>query len=242
MARAPAVRVWGRDATSAGRSPTSSTATTTGRRAAPGRCTRSRATPRRPQFERGVLPRSTGRTGLPTTSSALRPRHDRRHQCADRAQGREVRPDHHRGLPRRAGDRARQPARTCSTSCFAKPAPFVPRHLRREIARAHELPRARSSRRSTRPSSRRSSSDFAPEGVDAVAICLLHAYANSATTRSGSSRSSAGCGPSSGPSWPRTGSRANGASTSAPPPPCCPPTCTRARRAISAGSSAASRE
>ena len=45
-----------------------------------------------------------------------RPRHDRRHQRSHRAQGGEGRTDHHRGVPRHAGDRPRQPARPVQPS------------------------------------------------------------------------------------------------------------------------------
>ena len=63
---------------------------------------------------------------------------------------------------------------------YEKPTPFVPRHLRREAAGPHELSRARSWRRSISPACRRSSRISAREGVEAVAICFLHAYANPA--------------------------------------------------------------
>ena len=98
----------GRDATSAARSRTSSIATTTGHR----------------PLRRGG--RGQVDTTPPTSSTAsagagahrppgrhhrlLRPRHDRGHQRADGAHGRHGRPDHDGRLPRRPGDRARQPA------------------------------------------------------------------------------------------------------------------------------------
>ena len=64
-----------------------------------------------PDFERGVLD-VIAKSGVARGGHRLpRPRHDRRHQRADGAQGRHDRPDHHRGLPRLARDRARQPAR-----------------------------------------------------------------------------------------------------------------------------------
>ena len=47
----------------------------------------------------------------PGEGRALRPWHDRRHQRADRAQRRDDRAGDDRGLPRRARDRPRQPAR-----------------------------------------------------------------------------------------------------------------------------------
>ena len=63
-----------------------------------------------PDFEQGVL-NVLAKGGVDREARRLpRARHDGRHQRADRAQGRQDRADHDRGLPRLAGDRARQPA------------------------------------------------------------------------------------------------------------------------------------
>jgi len=62
---------------------------------------------------------------------------------------------------------------------WVKPAPFVPRHLRREVAgRVHFDGREREPL--DMQGLARILEDFRCEGVEAVAICLLHAYANPA--------------------------------------------------------------
>ena len=73
----------------------------------------------------------------------------RRDQRADRAQGREDRADHDRGLPRLARDRARQPARLLQPRTTRSQPPFVPRYLRREVPGPHRARRARA--RAARP-------------------------------------------------------------------------------------------
>ena len=62
-----------------------------------------------------------------------RPRHDGRHQRADRAQGRRDGADHDRGLPRRRSRSRAATGPTSSTCIYEKPTPFVPRYLRREV-------------------------------------------------------------------------------------------------------------
>ena len=96
--------------------------------------------------------------------------------------------DHDRGLPRLAGDRARQPAGLLQPRTTRSRAPFVPRYLRREVPGrlAHDGARAQAAR--PRPACRRSSTTSAREGVEAVAICLLHSYAEPGA-RAGRARS-----------------------------------------------------
>ena len=105
--------------------------------------------------------------------------HDGRHQRDHRAQGRQDGADHDRGLPRLARDRARQPARllqprttrsrrrSCRATCAAR-------------CRAASRTTASSGGRSTSTGCPRSSTTSSADGVEAVAICLLHAYANPA--------------------------------------------------------------
>ena len=97
----------------------------------------------------------------------------------DRAQGRQDRADHDRGLPRLARDRARQPARLLQPALREAGAVRAALPAARG-ARAARPRRARSARRSTSPACPRSSTTSAPEGVEAVAICLLHSYAEPA--------------------------------------------------------------
>ena len=105
-----------------------------------------------------------------------RPRHDRGHQRADRAQGRQGRADHDRRLSRHAGDRARQPAR------LLQPA------LREAEALRAALPAPRGAGRISYRGAELKPldlsglpailDDFRKEGVEAVAVCFLHSYAN----------------------------------------------------------------
>ena len=107
---------------------------------------------------------------------------------------------------------------------YRKPAPFVPRYLRREIpGRMTYLARGARAARSGRPS-RRSSRTSARQ-VEAIAVCLLHSYANpSHELRVG--RGSAAAVAARSRSSPHTRSRANGVNTSAPTPRFCPPMCS----------------
>ena len=87
--------------------------------------------------------------------------------------------DHDRGLPRLARDRARQPARllqpalrqaarrSCPATCAAR-------------CRDGSRRRAASARRSTSTALPAILDDFRAEGVEAIAICLLHSYADPA--------------------------------------------------------------
>ena len=63
---------------------------------------------------------------------------------------------------------------------WRKPAPLVPRHLRFEVDRADRRRRRGRRARSTRRASMRRSPPCATPSVEAVAVCLLHAYANPA--------------------------------------------------------------
>ncbi|MDA8031828.1 MAG: hydantoinase/oxoprolinase family protein, partial [Alphaproteobacteria bacterium] len=62
---------------------------------------------------------------------------------------------------------------------YRKPAPFVPRYLRREIAGRMDYRGAERAPLNLSPMSG-IVSDFREAGVEAVAICFLHSYANSA--------------------------------------------------------------
>ena len=79
-------------------------------------------------------------------------RHDAGHQLADPAQGRQGRAGHHHGLPRRARDRARQPARPVRSALPARRAADPARRCASRSPSASAA-RARSSRRSTSPRS-----------------------------------------------------------------------------------------
>ena len=120
---------------------------------------------------------------------------------------------------------------------FHRPKPLIPRELTFEVtervnAKGEVLVRARRGR--GRRASRRCSR---AHKIEAVAVCLLHAYANPAHERrigeilraAASDRCSSRC---------RTRSCANIANTSAPRPPPSTPSSGRACRAICAGSKA----
>ena len=95
----------------------------------------------------------------------------------DRAQGREARPDHHRGLPRRARGRAPSSA-TTSTTCSS---PFPSRWCRAaagcEVAERIDRDGARrhAARRGRRCADGRPRAG-ARRACEAVAICFLNAY------------------------------------------------------------------
>ena len=121
---------------------------------------------------------------------------------------------------------------------YQKPVPFVPRRLRCEVPGRMNY-RGEEMAPLDLPACRRSWWISAREGVEAIAVCLLHAYANPAHelalvaefARLMAARSR---------SWHRTRSPANGASTSGPARRCSPPTCSRSPNAIWIGSRAAS--
>ena len=107
------------------------------------------------------------------------PRHDGRVQRDPRAQGRARRPDHHQGLPRRAGDPHAADAAALrprlDEAAAAGRALSAPRGRR-----AHRRARRRSSARSTRPTPSAQVDALLAEKVEAIAVCLLHSYANPA--------------------------------------------------------------
>ncbi len=86
-----------------------------------------------PNFERGVLDVIAQGRRRSAGDRLPRPRHDRRHQRAHRAQGRRHGADHHRGVPRLAGDRARQPARLLQPLLRASRRRSCRAALRREV-------------------------------------------------------------------------------------------------------------
>ena len=128
----------------------------------------------------GLLQRSRrARAARAGPLDLARPRHHHGHQC-------------HRRAPRRRrialittrGFRdVLEIARQNRTHLYrldlpAKPEPLVPRRLRREITERVAPDGARAGAARPRASCRRSSRRFAQEGVESVAVCLLHAYAN----------------------------------------------------------------
>ena len=150
---------------------------------------------------------------LPAARPPL-PRHDRRDQRRPSGARRTRRPDHHGRLPRRPRARPRQPARG-----LQRPLPAAGSRSSRGIsaARCRSGSRAdgvgaRAARpRRARPRGRPASS---AEGVEAIAICFLHAYARPTHERlAAAARPGAPSRRSRSP--PRTRSRPSGASSSA---------------------------
>ena len=118
-------------------------------------------------------------------AGADRPRracHDALHQCADRAQGRHDRPAHHRGLPRRAGDRPRAQVRALRSlhrdAEAAGRAPVAARGRRAAGARRHVV-----EARSTSTALARGRRTGRARASRASPSCFLHAYANPAHER-----------------------------------------------------------
>ncbi len=134
-------------------------------------------TPRRRTSKQGVL-NVLDKGGVdPADGRFPGPWHHGRHQRADRTQGRQGRADHHRGLSRHARDRARQPAG------FLQPALRKARALRAALSAARaagpdRLSRARNCTPLDLSGLPAILDDFRAEGVEAVAICFLHSYAN----------------------------------------------------------------
>ena len=105
------------------------------------------------------------------------PRLDHRDQHADRAQGRQDRPRRDARHPRRLHHRPRQPAGGLQPVLPPPPAAgAAPAHPRggRAAARLRRGARAAEEVRASPRPARRSKA----EGVEAVAVCFLHAYAN----------------------------------------------------------------
>ena len=239
MGAAPAVRPIGSRPTSAARSPTSSTATTTGDRPHRAGASRSRRDTTPARFERGVLACDGARRGLACDDIAFFA-----HGTTVVINALTERKGAKTGLITTAGFRdvleiARGNRPDLFNFVFSKPAPFVPRHLRREIAERMNH-RGEVSRRSTRASSRRSSR-ISRRKASRRSRSACSTPTPTRRTRTRPRRRCAGSGPSSARPRLASRSRANGASTSAPPPPCCPPMCIRARRAISAARATVSR-
>ena len=106
------------------------------------------------------------------------PRLDHRDQHADRAQGRQDRPGRHARHARRLHHRPRQPAGGLQSVLPPPPAAGVaPAHRARSTSGVLRLRRGRRAAEDARASptpARRSR----PTGVEAVAVCFLHSYAN----------------------------------------------------------------
>ena len=112
------------------------------------------------------------------------PRLDHRHQHADRAQGRQHRPHRHPRHARRLHHRPRQPAG--SLQPVLPPAPAAgaaPPHPRGRRAAAGRRRGARS-RCNAASIAEACQTLQAAEGVEAVAVCFLHSYANPEHERS----------------------------------------------------------
>ena len=110
-------------------------------------------------------------------ASSTHPRHHARHQQPDRAQGVDDRAADHERVPRRGRDSAARTATTSTTSswrCRGRSRPPPPPRGRR--AGAGEW-RGRQAAQPPRPGSCWSGSSR-EEGVEAIAVCLIHSYAN----------------------------------------------------------------
>ena len=170
----------------------------------------------------------------------LRPRHDGRDQRAHRAHGRADGAGHHRGLPRRARDRPRQPARHVQPR-LAQAAAVRARGGTASRCASGSTATATCSCRSSSTTSTPSSSACRRDGIEAVAVCLLHSYAQP-DARAGVLRDALReRAPRRRRSRSRRRSPASGASTSAPAPPSSTPTSSRPSSATSASSSGALR-
>ena len=109
-------------------------------------------------------------------------RHDAGDQRDHRAQGRQDRAPHHRGLPRHDRDPPREPVRAIRRQYRpAAAAGAAPAAL--SGARAHRRAAAGCSCRSTRRACRSLADRLAAEGVEAVAIGFLHSFTNPAHER-----------------------------------------------------------
>ena len=97
------------------------------------------------------------------------------------------------------------------------PAPLAPRHLRHEVRSACCADGSVRAPRSTRPARAAAIAALLAEGVEAIAISLLHAYRNPAHERGSGPPSSLRWRPASPCRAPRRSCRRS-ASTSAPPP------------------------
>ena len=143
-----------------------------------------------------------------------RPRDDRRDERGARAPRRADGARHDGRLPRRArAAPAADPAHVRPVLAQARAARPAPAALRGR--RAHDRRRHGAARRSTPTRRARSPARLREAGVESVAVCLLHSYLLSRSTRSGSARSCARSCPASR-SRSRARSCASSASTSAP--------------------------
>ena len=173
-----------------------------------------------------VLARATSRSGRSRSWRTAPPRHQR----ADRAQGRQDRADHHRGLPRLPGDRPRQPARLLQPALrqagAVRAPPPAPRGAGPAGADGQRARAARPRRAARDP--RRLPVGGRRGGGDLPAPLLREPGPRAAGAASACASSGRRC-----PSSPRTRSAASGASTSARAPSCSPPTCSRLPSATS---------
>ena len=160
-------------------------------------------------------------------------RHDDRHELADRAQGRVCGLLTTRGLPRRARDHADRP-RVRLRPVWEKPRPLVPRRLRARCPSA--CSRTAPSRQPLDEHAARGAiAALLEAGVEAIAIALLHSYANPITSTGCASWSRRPTRP--WPSRSRARSTPSTASTSARTRRWSTPTSSRSWSATSSGSS-----
>ncbi len=164
--------------------------------------------------------RGTGcrpRRRLPRRDRLFRPRHDRRHQCADPAPRRPHRADHHRRVPRPAGDRAAEASRPV-------------RHPGRQAARPRQ-PRPAAGGAGTRPSRRvgrnparrrgrprRGAHGCGTAGVEAVAVCFLYGFVAEAHEAIGRPHPGRGISRRLRLASPTTSRPSSGSSSACPPP------------------------
>ena len=128
----------------------------------------------------GVIAGLTALDRRPAPDRVHRPRHDRRPERLPRAAGRPRPPRHDRGLqgclrdrPRRPEEALRSPLRASQTRS-SRPSDV---HTVRERVRWDGV-QVRDAARSRRGSSSRCVEQVEAEGIDAVAVCFLHANVN----------------------------------------------------------------
>ena len=147
------------------------------------------------------------------------PRHDARHQRADRAQGREDRAAHHRGLPRHASRCGTSTASSSTISIIELPPPLVPRRLRLHACRERIERRGEVLLAARRSAQSQARSPRSRQGVEAIAVGFLHSFTNPAHERRVGEHPARAAARRRGDAV-LAKSRRRCASTSASPPPC----------------------
>ena len=134
-------------------------------------------------FLAGVRLALGGRRPRGTDARPRAARHDRRHQHDPRGQGRAHRAGDDRGLPPRAGDRPPGHPAPRQLSRLGEAAAARAGLARVRGQRAHRRRRRGASSRWTRRASQAAPRPAARQKVEAVAVCLLHSFANPAHER-----------------------------------------------------------